>query len=55
MLFRSGACERSFYVGENLTEEDIKGGFKHGVLTLFIPKKEAKPAVEQKKYVTIEG
>ena len=51
----AGACERSFYVGENLTEEDIKGGFKHGVLTLFIPKKEAKPAVEQKKYVTIEG
>ena len=51
----AGACERTFYVGDNLTEEDIKAGFKHGVLTLSIPKKEAKPAVEQKKYVTIEG
>ena len=50
----AGACERTFYVGDNLTEEDIKAGFKHGVLTLSIPKKEAKPAVEQKKYVTIE-
>lgn len=51
----AGACERTFYVGEDLTEEDIKGEFKHGILKLFIPKKEAKPAVEQKKYISIEG
>ncbi len=51
----AGACERSFYVGEDVTEEDIKGEFKHGILKLFVPKKEAKPAVEQKKYVSIEG
>ena len=50
----AGACERSFYVGENLTEADIKGEFKHGILKLFVPKKEAKPAVEEKKYITIE-
>ena len=24
--------QRSFYVGENITEEDIKASFKHGVL-----------------------
>ena len=51
----AGACERSFYVGEDLTEEDIKAQFQHGILKLFVPKKEAKPAVETKKYVTIEG
>ena len=51
----TGSCQRSFYVGEDMTEEDIKAEFKHGILKLFIPKKEAKPAVEQKKYVSIEG
>lgn len=51
----AGACERSFYVGEDVTEVDIKGEFKHGILKLFVPKKEAKPAVEAKKYITIEG
>ena len=51
----TGSCQRSFYVGEDVTEEDIKAEFKHGILKLFIPKKEAKPAVEQKKYISIEG
>ena len=51
----AGACQRSYYVGEDITEEDIKASFEHGILTLFVPKKEAKPAVEQKKYVSIEG
>ena len=51
----AGACARSFYVGDNLTQEDIKASFKHGVLKVSVPKKEAKPAVEEKKYITIEG
>ena len=51
----AGACQRSFYVGEDVTEQDIKAELKHGMLKLFVPKKEAKPAVETKKYVTIEG
>ena len=51
----AGACQRSFYVGEDITEQDIKAEVKHGILKLFVPKKEAKPAVETKKYVTIEG
>ena len=50
----AGSCERTFFVGEDITQEDIKGEFKHGILKLFIPKKEAKPAVEEKKYITIE-
>ena len=50
----AGACERSFYGGEDVTQEEIKGEFKHGILRLSIPKKEAKPAVPEKKYIVIE-
>ena len=50
-----GACNRSFYVGEEVKNEDIKAEFRHGILKLFIPKKEAKPAVETSKYIAIEG
>ena len=32
----AGACQRSFYVGDNLTQEDIKGEFKHGILLSLI-------------------
>ena len=51
----AGACQRSFYVGDNLTQEDIKGEFKHGILKLFVPKKEAKAAVPERKFIAIEG
>ena len=51
----AGACSRSFYVGKEVEKEDIKAEFKHGILTLFVPKKEVKPAVEEKKYISIEG
>lgn len=50
----AGACERTFYMGTEVTEEDIKGEFQHGILKLTIPKKEVKPAVPEKKYITIE-
>ena len=40
----AGACSRSFYVGKEVHQDDIKAEFKHGILTLFVPKKEAKPA-----------
>ena len=51
----AGDCERSFYVGEELTHEDIKGEFKHGILRLTIPKKVEKPEVPEKKFISIEG
>lgn len=47
------AYKRSFYAGEDLTEADIEGEFEHGVPKLFVLKKEAELAVEEKKYVTI--
>ena len=50
----AGACERSFYVGEEVTQEDIKGEYKHGILKLFVPKKEAKPVSNDPKHITIE-
>ena len=50
----AGSCERSFYVGEALTQDDIKASFKHGILRLDIPKKEEKK-VESNKYISIEG
>lgn len=50
----AGVCERSFYVGDVLTVEDIRGQFQHGVLTLRIPKKDGK-ALPEKKYIAIEG
>ena len=50
-----GSCSRSFYVGENLDQEDIKAKFENGILKLFVPKKEAKPEIEESKYIAIEG
>ncbi|MGN0324060.1 MAG: Hsp20/alpha crystallin family protein [Oliverpabstia sp.] len=50
-----GNCSRSFYVGENITQEDIKARFEDGILKVVVPKKDAKPAVEEKKYISIEG
>lgn len=50
----SGSCSRSFYVGEGVTEQDIKGKFEDGILKLSVPKKDAKK-VEEKKTIAIEG
>lgn len=50
-----GSYKRSFYVGENITQEDIKAKFEDGTLKLLVPKKEPKQTVEQKKYIAIEG
>ena len=50
-----GSCSRSFYVGDEVTQDEIKARFEDGTLKMLIPKKEEKPAVEDKKYITIEG
>jgi HSP20 family molecular chaperone IbpA len=50
----SGEFKRSFYVGDALTQEDIKAKFKHGLLTLDIPKKDS-PKIPENKYIAIEG
>ena len=48
-----GTMSRSFYVGDNITEEDIKASFADGVLKLTVPKKEA-PKLPEKKTIMIE-
>ena len=50
----SGSMSRSFYVGDYVTEEDIKAKYENGVLSLAIPKKEA-PKAPEKKTICIEG
>ena len=50
----AGTMQRSFYVGEDVTQEDIKAKFEDGILKLSIPKKDAQ-AVETKKTIAIEG
>ena len=50
-----GSCKRSFYVGEELNQEDIKAKFEDGMLKVAVPKKKAIPQVEENKYITIEG
>jgi HSP20 family protein len=50
----SGACSRSFYVGESVKEEDIKAKFRNGTLTIEVPKKEEKKELPETKYIPIE-
>ncbi len=49
----TGTCNRSFYVGEDISQEDIKAAFKDGVLKLQIPK-EVEKEEAQPKLITIE-
>ena len=51
----AGTFSRSFYVGENVTEQDIKAQYRDGVLTLDIPKKEPVKKLPENKIIQIEG
>lgn len=48
----TGACSRSFYVGDHLKQEDIHASFKDGILTLSMPT-EKKKEEETKKFIDI--
>jgi len=50
----SGAMSRSFYVGDELKQEDIKAKYQDGILKLSVPKEEPKK-VETTKHIAIEG
>ena len=49
-----GECSRSFYIGEDLTEEDINAEFKNGILKITIPKKEEQEQKAQTKQIEIK-
>ena len=50
-----GSMSRSFYVGDDMTENDIKASFKNGTLSVCVPKKEEKEQVPEKHVIAIEG
>ena len=50
----AGSMTRSFYVGDAITEQEIKAKFENGVLQLSLPKKEAEK-IPEKKLIAIEG
>ncbi len=39
---RSYSCSRSYYVGDEVKEEDVKAKYENGTLNIFVPKKEEK-------------
>ena len=49
-----GECSRSFYIGDNIKEEDIKAYFKNGTLKIEVPKKEERKELPEKKQIPIE-
>lgn len=51
----AGACSRSFYVGEDVKQEDIKARFEEGTLKLQVPKNKKEVVVENPNYIAIEG
>lgn len=48
-----GSCSRSFYVGDKITEEDIKANYQNGELKIMIPNKEEKE-LPSKKTIMID-
>ncbi len=50
-----GSMTRSFYVGDSITQEDIKAEYKNGVLKLSVPKPDPNKKVEKTNYIAIAG
>ena len=50
----SGKCSRSFFVGEDIEQEDIRAKFDNGVLVIDVPKKQEQPKLEEKKSINID-
>ena len=49
-----GHCSRSFYVGEQIKEEDVNAEFKNGILKICIPKKEERKELPEAKHIEIK-
>ena len=50
----AGYMSRSFYVGNAITQDDIKAKYESGILRLSVPKKAAEE-IESAKRIAIEG
>ena len=51
----SGHYQRSFYVGDDVTQEDVRAAFENGILKLTVPKKDPQPKLNESKAILIEG
>ena len=49
----TGEVSRSFYVGEDIKEDEVKASFKNGILTLEVPKQSLEDKKKDKKYIEI--
>ena len=49
----TGEVTRSFYVGEDIKEDEVKATFKNGILTLEVPKLNLEDKKKDKKYIEI--
>ena len=49
----TGTMQRSFYVGDNLTEEDVQAKYEDGGLMVKLPKKEAQKVPEKKQILIV--
>lgn len=50
----TGKCQRHFYVGEQVTQNDIHAAFNNGILSLTVPKIKEQPKVDENKFIAIE-
>lgn len=51
----TGHYQRSFYVGKEVTQEDVHAAFENGILKLTVPKQEVQPKINESKTILIEG
>lgn len=51
----AGSMSRSFYVGDQITEQDVHASYENGILKFSIPKLDKKAVEEKKRYISIEG
>ena len=49
-----GSCRRSFYVGDEISEEDISAKFDNGILKINVPKKELPKPEDRKRLISID-
>lgn len=49
----SGACSRTFFVGEDIEEDDVQAKFADGVLFITVPKKIEQPKLESSRSIAI--
>ncbi|MCM1289000.1 MAG: Hsp20/alpha crystallin family protein [Clostridium sp.] len=50
----AGGCQRSFFVGDKVKQEDISAAFKDGILSIIITNREKSVEREERKLIPIK-